>query len=146
MGKVKKKHLFSNFLFFSTFAQRTNKKTFFFVKHWTKKCTKNCFFHFLELKLNLIDKNDFKSQNWKKKDKKGVKKGKKRKFFIEFTKFYNFILRLIYRYLYFFCPNMRTLKIKENLFIDIFFTRVTTWCKKHIIFLDFTKFPTSYSD
>ena len=49
-GESEKKALFSNFLFFSTFARRTKKITFFFVKNWTKKCTKNCSFHFLELK------------------------------------------------------------------------------------------------
>ena len=48
MGKVKKRHFFP--ISYSppppTFARRTKKLTFVFVK----KCTKNCFFYFLEVK------------------------------------------------------------------------------------------------
>jgi hypothetical protein len=93
MGKVKKRQ----FLNFFTFARTTKKITFLFVKNLRKKCTKNCFFHFLELKLFLVEKSDFKSQN----KKKSKKNEKKRKFFIKFTKFHNFSLRLIYDFLHF---------------------------------------------
>ena len=38
-GQLIKKALFSNFLFFFTFARRTKKITFFFVRNLTKTCT-----------------------------------------------------------------------------------------------------------
>ena len=69
-GESVKKGLFSNFSFFSTFARRTKIKTFFFVKNWTKKCTKNCFFHFLELKSQLVKRSDFTRKTEQKKNKK----------------------------------------------------------------------------
>ena len=57
-----------------TFVRRTKKITFFFVKNLRGKCTKNCFFHFLELKSHLVEKSDFNSQNRKQSKKNGRKK------------------------------------------------------------------------
>ena len=77
-GERQKEALFFIFLNVFTFACRTKKITFFFVKNLTKKCIKNCFFHFLELKSHFVEKSDFKSQNRK---KKVEKKGKFLKFY-----------------------------------------------------------------
>ena len=52
---IDKKDTFFQFLIFFTFARRTKKITFFFVRNLTKTCRKKLIFHFLTLKSHFLN-------------------------------------------------------------------------------------------
>ena len=90
-GKIDKNALFSNFLFLCTFACRTMKITFLCCKKFDKKLHTKLIFNFLTLKSHFLNLRFLHYVlRWKTEKKEG-----KMHFFFKFTKFYNFMLRLI---------------------------------------------------
>ena len=116
MGKI---GLFSISLIFFTFARRTKKITFFFVKNTTKSCNIFLHFHFLELKSTFPIFRFLHSISTPKNEKMNKKSVKNLLFFTIFVK--NSLFFTIFecsykgkKYTYLFLPLYEHSKIVKN--------------------------------
>ena len=122
-GEIDKKALFSNFLFFFTFAQKT-KKIIFFCKKFDGKMHKKLIFHFLTVKSYFLT---FRFLHYVLRWETEKKVKKKRKKGIFFLNSQNFIILFytLYAHFKFSRPNMNSQNRKQNLqfnnFAYIFF-------------------------
>ena len=108
-----KKALFSNFLFFFTFARRTKKITFCFCKKFDENLQKKLIFHFLTLKSHFL--NLHYVLRWETEKKEG-----KRHFFFNSQ---NFIISFypLYTYFTFYYPHISSKNRKKTYNFTIFY-------------------------
>ena len=118
-GKLMKKALFSNFLFFFTFAPRTKKITFFFCKKFDENLQKKLIFHFLTLKSHFLNLR-FLHYILRWETEKKVKKKRKKGIFLLNLQNFTFSFYTLYTHFTFSRPNMSSQNRKKTYNFTIF--------------------------